>query len=427
MGFDSRVIRPPMEIFEQPNMADIYFALYLKENRFGRFLVPHDRAEARDLSHLYEGTSISVEGIQNSESVLNTRAEVNRLVAAQVDWEVNRNTLAKYEKRILMIGRFDHSRWNKGGIYKSCHLMAAQLRQTNHEVVAVEIDTPIETILNTAQGEPFDLCIVYGGDLLAQDSLTYDLLLANLEKFPCPVVFNVSYDTSPKRDEEIGNIAKSLRHQDGVFVFTEEAKSAVSKTGNCRAVVFPKTIQLPPIPEPADLPQFLDTSRIFMGDAGKFLDERITPDFRNILSTLKQQHGAKNLVFVRQYSNPKLEQLLEGCTILPHSPNVFDDIAKCRLYLHTQKHCTFEMLPVEMLSRGTPVVYIDMPQSLNRYIGRNGMCFKNLDEMSQNIQLLYNDQALWRQIQLKAYFAVQTLTYDVTALELRNEIRAFLN
>jgi FkbM family methyltransferase len=427
IGFDARVIRPPIDIFKRPNMADIYFALYLKESRFGRFLVPHDRKEAKDLSFLYEGSSISREGMDNSKSVLNTRAEVNRLVGEQIDWEQGRQYRPEFAGRVLMIGRFDHSRWNKGGIYKSCHLMAAQLRQSNHEVVCVEIDSPINDIISLCQGESFDLCIVYGGDLLAQDSLTYDLVLANLNKFPCPVVFNVSYDASEARNSEIKSITGTLRSQDGLFVFTEAARRLLSDIVDCKIVVFPKTIQLPSVPSIQDLPAFKDTSGIFMGDGGKFLDERITPDHKAILAKMKRLYGAKNLVFVRQYAARGKEDLLDGCKILPHSPTIFDEIAKCRLYLHTQKNCTFEMLPVEMLSRGTPVVYIDMPQSLNQYVGEYGLHFDDMDDMKEKVVSLYNDSVLWTQLQKKAYFGVQGQTYDVTANDLRDAIAAFLS
>ena len=426
IGFDTRVIRPPIEIFERPNMADIYFSLFLKENRFGRYLVPHDRKEAIDLGYLYEGTSISAEGMQDSVSVLNTRAEVNRLVSAQTDWEEMRSPLSDLRGRVLMVGRFDHARWNKGGIYKSCHLMAAQLRQTQYEVTCLEIDTPMNNLLEVLAEGGYELCIVYGGDLLAQDSLTYDLLLSNLDKVSCPVVFNVSYDTSDTRNVEISNMTKSLRSTDGVFVFTESAREAVQGLMSIgKATVFPKTIQLPPIKDGATLPVFAQTKGIFMGDAGKFLDPRITPDFEEILKLMKATFGAENLVFVRQYHTPKEEKYLKGCKILPHSPIVFDEIAKCRVYLHTQKNCTFEMLPVEMLARGTPVVHVDMPQSLNTYVGDKGLKYRTLDEMLAHVTSLNTDEQLWRYKQSKAVFGVQSLTYDVTAFELRNAIEAF--
>ena len=66
-----------------------------------------------------------------------------------------------------------------------------------------------------------------------------------------------------------------------------------------------------------------------------------------------------------------------------------------------------------------------MPQSLNTYVGDKGLKYRTLDEMLAHVTSLNTDEQLWRYKQSKAVFGVQSLTYDVTAFELRNAIEAF--
>jgi FkbM family methyltransferase len=426
IGFDTRIVRPPQSIFKRPNMADIYLSLWLKQNRFYRYLVPHNRGESRDLGFLYEGTSISGEGIADSDSRLNTRAEVNRLVSRETDWTETRIP-PKTKSKIAIIGRFDHARWNKGGIYKSCHLMAAQLRQTGYQAEIIEITSPISEILTVLADTDAKLCIVYGGDSRAQDALNIDLLLQSLDKIPCPTFFNLSYNTSEARNREISAMTQSFRPNDGVFAFTQEASKALEQVVTAgRTATFPKTILLSTdIPEREKLSRFEETSGIFMGDCGKFLDPVITPDFEEILAHLFEVYNRSDLVFVRQYNTPKIAEYLKGCTILPHG-DVYDEISRCRVYLHTQKITTFEMLPIEMMSRGSPIVYPDMPQSLNTYIGSNGKQFTTHNEMMSHVDVLMTDPILWRTLRNLSIISAQYVSYDQTASALADEVERLI-
>ena len=53
------------------------------------------------------------------------------------------------------------------------------------------------------------------------------------------------------------------------------------------------------------------------------------------------------------------------------------------------------MLPVEATIAGVPVVYCDMPQSLNSYIGNFGVRYDSLPGMQRELERMYSDESVW--------------------------------
>ena len=123
IGFDTSHIRPAMETFKMPNMADIYFALYGQKHKIPFILVPHDRGEALDASSLNDSQdSISDLSIKKNGQRLDVSVLTNDLVGGH-EWVRHTPvpssessvsylpTEAKPPLRVLMIGRVTPHIW----------------------------------------------------------------------------------------------------------------------------------------------------------------------------------------------------------------------------------------------------------------------------------------------------------------------------
>ena len=162
-----------------------------------------------------------------------------------------------------------------------------------------------------------------------------------------------------------------------------------------------------------------------MGDVAKFIDPYLTPDAELIINRLKQEFRCQ-ITFVSQYKTKKLPRYLKKCKILPHSTEIDKQIAKHRLYLHANRFCTFEMMPVEAMSSGTPVCYIDMPQSLNSYIGQAGLKFDNIEEMLWSVRKIYNSEDTWKALNRAGLAKGGSFGYTESAVNLAKTIETVI-
>ena len=312
-------------------------------------------------------------------------ADLNILGAA------SRRASDGFAKRLAIVGRLDEERWHKGGIFHSCRAYAEVCERLEINSQLIEIDQAPADILR--QCGRSRAVFLYTGDQQAQDFFNVVPLLEVLDERGHQVVVNLSYDTYPERTKEIVEVMKTRSDNVKLMLFSDDPLSdpALEPLAG-RLVVVPKTIRKVPRRELV----FRETSGIFMGDLGKFINPRITKDAEYSYRAIRECLPGVPILFLQQYSHKlALPAWLVGHEILPYSSDITEHFGQARVYLHAQNYCTFEMLPVEATIAGVPVVYCDMPQSLNSYIGNFGVRYDSLPGMQRELERMYSDESVW--------------------------------
>ena len=400
LGFHTDTLFPDRSVFPKPNMADVYFAIFAREKKVPLLLCEHPK---EILKPLETKTSISEDSISDKASSLNKKKEVTLLAKKLLDL-CSKNSLIDIESRHLnigIIGRFQPGRWTKGGIYKSCELMSSMCKELSWNPINIEVDFPIEDtkalLRQLKKQNKIDVLLVYTGDQEAQDFFAVSHLIDEALDLEIPTAVNLSINLTDERNREILNFLQERIYHSSLFLmsFTEEVKSwSVFEAFKEKIVVFPKTIQtLPSLTKKRD---FSVRRGIFLGDIAKLVNPKLSSDPLPFLKELSKKIGGDPLVCVAQYNTSSIpEEIRNLVEIIPYQDNIIDIFNRFRLYVHLQKFCTFEMLPVEALSNGLPVAYIDMPQSLNKYISDSGIRFSDVEDMSYKISYIYNNNKAW--------------------------------
>ena len=429
LAFHTDCISPPMKIFKKPNIADVYFAIYAQKKKIPLLFVPHMANQAVEV--VSEGDdvgSIAGNSMASNQSPMNVRKETNKLVKRHKNWLIHKYNIGekklKLSRNILLIGRFDPARWSKGGIYKSCNLMKKQLDSSGFTVKTIDIESPISEILDSINSSAFEIVFVYPGDLFAQDYFPVENIIKNINENSPPVYYNLSFNMEDKRTEYIRDTYKRIRKKDGIFVFTDEAKYLLENKHDIdNIMVIPKTIKT----WVKITNNYSDTTGIFMGDLAKFTDPYLTPNAEEILSLIRKNFNCQ-ISFVSQYGSPKdAPDFIKSCKIYPYSSKINDIIANHRVYLHSNRYCTFEMLPIEAMSAGTPVCYIDMPQSLNSYVGMAGLKFEDLNQMIWGLKKIYNSEETWMNLSESSQAKADTFSYESSSIQLEKSVSSKIN
>lgn len=421
LGFDAAKIKPPYGIFEEPNMADVFLASYAQDEKIPMVLVPHDRGEARDVNHLNadsQSHTISLQSIDRSGKELDVRERVNERVGAR-RWELHKP--APERLRILLIGRFDTDRWKKGGILKSCHIMARMLEEIGHEVICAEIDDDYKVIDEVVR-HTYDVGFVYTGDQRAQDFFNVERLLDETSDRTFPLFFNLSYDLRVEQNRVIEEQAARMDRRDGIFVFTDDAKRDVERLAENQVLVIPKTITVPNNRQ-RDAVIYEQTSGVFCGDLSKFLNPEATPHAEELFTALRAVVPINELNFVTQYQVDELPGYMDGVKVHSYSEDIHQVIRQCCVYVHLNQWRTFEMLPVESMLAGVPVMYIRMPQSLDTYIGDAGVRFEDADELESRLPALLFDKEVWTAYAERGRMRADSINWEAKKPELSIALR----
>lgn len=401
LGFHTDTIRPHRSIFERPSMADVYFAMHARKSNVPLVVIAH----AEDvLVPIKTDISISRESIAESGTPLNVREDVTNLAHKLLSIPYIKNAIPVTHRpaRIGVVGRFSAGRWRKGGIFKSCSLISKMVTDIGWESLEIEITGPIENMMDTIEkahkDKPFDSMIIYTGDQDAQDFFAVPVVVDKLLEMRIPVAVNLSIDLDEGRDSEIRSFMNARLCDRNLFlmVFTEEIKQMESYSDiRDRMVVMPKTIQA--VPNLKDTP-FGQRSGVFLGDFAKLINPRTAPDALKYIKALKKELSGEKLYCV-SYHKPDLNfssNVLDMVEILPYTENIIELFSSFRVYVHLQRNCTFEMLPVEAISSGLPVAYVDMPQSLNEYIGAAGLRFTSPEDLARKASFVYRSPQVWK-------------------------------
>ena len=192
--------------------------------------------------------------------------------------------------------------------------------------------------------------------------------------------------------------------------------------GENRTMVIPKTI----VPWSNSEKGFFDREGVFLGDIAKFVNPDLTPYAEEIIQLIKSELGC-SINFVSQYSVDKIPEYLKGCNIIPHSRDISRKISEFRVYIHPNRFCTFEMLPAEAMSSGIPVCYVDMPQSLNQYIGNAGIKYETPKQMISAAKKVYNSLEIWNSLNRAGISKGASFGHKETAVALGSAIERKLD
>jgi len=212
-----------------------------------------------------------------------------------------------------------------------------------------------------------------------------------------PVALNLSLDLNETRDGQIREFLNAHGGDPNLFVisFTNEVTQLPQYSDiKDRMIVLPKTIRT--TPDIRTVP-YVSRKGIFLGDIGKLSNPRLTDNPVPYLKAIKDILGDDvPLSCVQQYASSNInEEIKELVTVLPYADDVLNLFSRFRMYVHLQRYCTFEMLPMEAVSSGLPTAYIDMPQSLNEYIGNAGIHFTSPEELARKVNFVYKNEKAW--------------------------------
>ncbi|WP_036970186.1 FkbM family methyltransferase [Promicromonospora kroppenstedtii] len=396
-GFHTSTIQFAMADMPVANMADVWFAIRAREQSVGLTVLAHERDWAKPLDKEAASISNSSLGRRDTEAALDMRAIVTDEVATRMPWpQLDGPAPApKAQLRLGIIGRTDRARWKKGGILKSCHLMAETLRRFGAETELADIETGDPT--GFGGFEP-NVVMIYVGDPNRPDYAKVDEYIAHHAALGRALIVNMSLEGHQERTEWIRD---RLLYWRGVYpgqvyamVFTNAAKHLPEFAAvQDQIVVIPKTIETL-APEPVT---FEGTEGVFVGDVAKLVDPRIIEgDIHEWLGALRKALPGVPLYAVQQYK-PKYDVDLGIDHVWPFmKDDMSQKMSSMRMMVSFAANLTFEMVPLEVASLGVPVVHRVMPHSLSEYFGVSALEVGTPSDLAALVGEVYHNPLVWR-------------------------------
>lgn len=389
LGFHSSTIKVSLEDFERPNMADIFFARLGQEQKVKFVVMEHKPKEIETIEEFQED-SINKHGQKQVESAKNVRKYKND-ISTSLNWRLNNSQALK----ILLIGRFEN--FKKGGIHKSNLLIEKYLRQLGHEVYTIDS----QSINLEVFDNKIDVAMVYPGDPNRPDYPDSIQKMELLRGMGIPILLNMSYNSNPIRSKFIANTINSynlekFKSKVCLMAFSESMKFDKNLNSIKKYIVsFPKTIDVDNTD--LEIPKFNEREGIFFGDATKLNNPEIT-DGKAIswVSEARKRMPKTNFYVIKHYSGKFEIPNFEFAPFM-ESAELMRWISNRRLSICLNQFTTYEMVPVESQSVGTPVVYRSMLQSLNEAIGLTGVPVTEPSIFGEMCQWLYNDETAWKE------------------------------
>lgn len=389
LGFHTSTLKVHLKDFERPNMADIFFARLGQQQKI-RFVVMEHLAKEIETIEAFQEDSINKHGQQQVGSVKNVRAYKNEIATA-IKWRLyNSQSL-----NIAIIGRFEN--FKKGGIHKSNLLIQQYLQNLGHQVTVVDSQAENNTVLDKL----FDVCIVYPGDPNRPDYPEAVKKMDILRNKNVPILLNMSYNSNPVRSKFIVESITAMNADKNkakvcLMAFAESVKfDPILRPIQKYVVSFPKTIEVDT--ENLVLPSFHEREGIFFGDATKLNNVDITNGkIVNWVSEVRKRLPKTNFYVIKHYSG---EFSIPNFQFAPFMDNaqLMQWMSSKRLSICLNQFTTYEMVPVESQSIGTPVVYRSMPQSLNEALGLSAIPVSEPSIFGEMCAWLYNDEFAWQE------------------------------
>ncbi|AGX88449.1 glycosyltransferase [Candidatus Symbiobacter mobilis] len=412
-AFHTQVMQVRKADFTAPNMADIFFALNGQKQKIPFYVIEHEKGAIREAPGTKE-SSIYADSHQNKSTRKNTHELQNQLVRSNAPW-----LLHEFQPlSILIIGRFNS--FQKGGIYKSCHLIQEHLSNLGHHVSV--LDTQHALVL--PESAHFDLCWIYPGDPERPDFATVVEKIRSLQKRGIPVLVNLSYLYQEKRTTWIRdrilecNAGQSTPVLCAVFTESAAHDPLLADVRDYVCVV-PKTIEPPACTK---VRGFGEREGVCLGDATKLSNPKIIGGpVHAWIDAIFRKMPYVNLYAFKQYQGDNPHSRVQ---YVPHMKEEFGDwLGQRRLFLCLNIHTTFEMVSCEAQYCGTPVLYRHMPHSLSEYISTTGMAVRNPEEMAEMVTWLYNDPAAWERCSRSSLRNAESKHVDVLDASLEGYLR----
>ncbi|MEO5981147.1 MAG: FkbM family methyltransferase, partial [Pedococcus sp.] len=400
-GFHTSTLPLGMSDFEYPNMADVWLALKAQKHQVPMVVLAHQRGWADPIDKgapSISNASIKKEGGE----VLDVRARVSDTVSAYSSWQINpaRQLFGRDSPSVAIVGRTDRTRWKKGGILKSTHLMAETL--LGYSVDARLFDIETGDAYNLGGFDP-DVAIVYVGDPERPDFADVEKVVLHHADLGRAVIVNLSLQGSAHRHHYITEVMKRWHARNpgqfSLMIFTESARGfpGLAEIENLLLPV-PKTLE-PPEPPAA---RFANTRGVFMGDIAKLSDESLIGGSGQAwVDAVRACLPDVPLYGVQQYK-PRFPADFGLDEVWPFmTPKLMSQrLAQVRIMVAPTKFATYEMVPMEVAGIGVPVVYRDMPQSLSETLGLSGVRVERPEDLLEVLPTLYHDPLVWRSFSL---------------------------
>lgn len=397
-------------------MADVFFAILGQKQRVPFIVVQHEEGELVEIPGTQE-SSIQADSRGKTKSGKDTGRRQTQLIRELGAWR----TFEWQPLRVGIIGRFNS--YKKGGIFKSCNLIANSLKDRGHHVLVHDTQDEL-----TAADASLDLVWIYPGDPMRPDFMTVDDKILQFRQAGVPVIVNLSYLYEPKRSKWIADKLKEYNSVPGLppvmaAVFAESVVDDPEFVDVKDFITFvPKTIE----PTAADyIPDFHDREGICFGDSTKLSNRDIiggscTPWINAVLKRLPHV----NLYAFKQYSGEPAHKHLQT---VPYMTDGFGNfLAERRLFINLNVHLTFEMVGCEAQSYGTPLLYRHMPHSLSEYIGPTGIRVRRPEELGELAAWLYNDESAWREYSRASRQNGSAISYENAHAALEAALRTAL-
>ena len=421
-GFHTSTLPLVMSDFRYPNMADVWLALKAQELKVPMVVLAHQRGWAEPIDK--GAPSISNASIQKAGGeVLDVRSRVSDTVRAHSSWQIHpaRSVFERDSLSVAIVGRTDRSRWKKGGILKSTHLMAQTLLGYGVDVKLFDIETGDAYNI---EGFDADVAIVYVGDPERPDFAEVEKVVLHHADLGRAVIVNLSLQGSTQRHHYIAEVMKRWHARNpgqfSLMVFTESARTfpGLSEIEEL-LLTMPKTLE-PPEPPAA---RFAGTKGVFIGDIAKLSDDfLIGGSGQDWVAAVRSALPGVPVYGVQQYK-PRFPAEFGLDEVWPFmTPQQMSQrLATVRVMVAPTKFATYEMVPMEVAGLGVPVVYRDMPQSLSETLGLSGVRVERPAELLEVLPTLYHDPLVWRSFSLagEQRFKSQSLTAAAGQLYLR--------
>ena len=326
--------------------------------------------------------------------------------------------------RITVIGRANTRRWKKGGILKSVLLTKEMLNSHGCSVDLIDIEDG--DVFDT---KPSDLLMVYVGDPERPDFEKVHRIVEYHASRGLPVLVNLSEDDYPRRTTEIKKVMQGwYRRYAGLVSMMTFSQNVDSKSDyrNFRdaIVTLPKTLTF----SHQRFAEFESSSGIFVGDVAKLSDPRIVgPNVQTYIDQLRAQLPEAKIFGIQQYK-PKYKIPTGIDEVWPFMPaeQLMARLVNVRLMVSFPRYATYEMVPVEASALGVPLLYQDMPQSLNETIGLAGVRYKSGFELVQSAKTLYRDPQVWRQFSRAGIRRARSQDFDVASAQMYLQVKNFI-
>ncbi|MFD6814918.1 glycosyltransferase [Enteractinococcus coprophilus] len=331
---------------------------------------------------------------------------------------------ARRPKRVSIIGRANRARWKKGGILKSVLLTEEMLSAHGCTVELVDIDDRKVFKLDSP-----DVLIVYVGDPERPDFAKVHKIVEYHAGKGIPTLVNLSEDHFPTRTVEIQKVMSAwqdrFRGLVAMMTFSHNVDSRPEYEAFSSSIVpLPKTLTF----SHREYAEYYKTSGIFVGDVAKLSDPRIVgPLVPDMLRKLRAAIPEAKIFGLQQYkSKYDMPKGIDEVWPFMSPADLAMRLTRVRLMVSFPKYATYEMVPVEASALGVPLLYADMPQSLNEAIGFAGYRYRDTFDLINSAQAIYRDPILWRQYSRSGINRAASQDYDVTSAKIYLAVKNFV-